>query len=152
MQEKIILHLINELGDESAKTFNDIIDNSSLIEIVDKDVRIHNLNSINGLYLGVNEGELPKRQRTDQSKLPNIASMIQTSYFHVGGQKMRNQLDFPEGAAPLFLNQNIVIFNSMKYRVYLLIKYHLVHIDNLCQLVLQTLLERPEFEVPSLES
>ena len=65
MQEKIILHLINELGNESAKTFNDIIDNSSLIEIVDKDVRIHNLNSINGLYLGANEGELPKRQRTD---------------------------------------------------------------------------------------
>ena len=90
-------------------------------------------------------------------------------YFHVGGKEMRNQLDILEGAAPLFLKQNIVtagiehtidmdidillhFFNSMKYRTYLLGKYHLVRIDNLCRTALDAMLERPEFKVPSLES
>ena len=181
LQEKVTLHLINELDDENAKTFNDIVDTLSLKEKVDKAVRIHDLNSIDGLYLGADEGELPEERRTGQNNLLDIASMIQSSsaagntkeivipYFHVGGQEMRNQLDLLEGAAPLFLNQNIVtvgiehtidmdidillhFFNSMKYRLYFLGKYRLIRIDNLCRSALQTMLERPEFEVPSLVS
>ena len=183
LQEKVTLHLINDLDDESVKTYNDINDNLSLRKKVDKAVHIHDLNSIDRLFLGAEEvkGALSKAQGTEQNNLPNISSIIQASssagytkeivipYFHVGGQEMRNQLDLLEGAAPLFLNQNIVtvgiehtidmdidillhFFNSMKYRTYFLGKYRLVRIDNLCRSALQSMLERPEFEAPSLES
>ena len=182
LQEKVALHLINDFDDESADSFNAIVDNLSLKENVDEAVHIHNLDSIDRLFLGANEGkdELPK-ERTEQNYLPNVSSMIQTysangstkemviPYLHVGGREMRNQLDLLEGATPLFLNQNIVtvgiehtidmdidvllhFFNSMKYRTYFLGKYRLVRIDNLCRAALQTMLERPEFEAPSSES
>ena len=69
----------------------------------------------------------------------------------------------------IFLKQNIVIagieytidmdidillyfFSSMKYRTYLLGKYHLVRIYNLCRTALDAMLECPEFKVHSLES
>lgn len=104
MQEKVTLHLINDLDDESVKTCNDINDNLSLRKKVDKAVHIYDLNSINRLFLGAEEvkGALSKAQGTEENNLPNISSIIQASssagytkeivipYFRAGGQEMRN--------------------------------------------------------------
>ena len=179
LEENVFLHLINDLDDESVQTSNDIVHNLSLREKADKAVRIHDLNSIDRLFpddTDVAKDELPRKQRTEQNNLPNIASITQLysagdakdiviPYFHVGGQKMGNQLDLLEGARPLFIKQNIAtvgiehtvdmdidallhFFNAMNYRTYFLGKYHLVRIDNLCRSALYTMLERPEFKAP----
>ena len=60
LQEKVTLHLINDLNDKNVSTFNDIVDNLSLKEKVDKVAHVHELNSIYRLFLGQDEtkGEL----------------------------------------------------------------------------------------------
>jgi len=162
LQEKVILHLINDSDDENAESFNDIVDNLSLKEKVDRVVRIHDLNGISRIF-----GQNVQSSVPDVSSLiyPETVEEIVIPYLHVGGQRMRDQLDILDGAVPLFLNQSIAtvgvehtidvdvdvllqFFNSMNYRTYFLGKNHLVRIDNLCESVLHSIINRPEFKIP----
>merc|ERR1712232_1328658 len=119
-----------------------------------KESELHDVSSI------IRTSSNPNNNSTEKTIIP---------YFHVGGQRMSKQLDLLEGAAPLFLNQSIVtvgiehsvdmdidallhFFNSLNYRTYLLGKYHLVRIDNICKSILNDIMERPEFKVPQSSS
>ena len=131
LQEKVTLHLIDDSDDEHAETFNDIVDNLSLKEKVDKVVHIHDLTAINRASDETNQKiqsempseswfsfakHAPKLRKTQQTDIMDISSLIQSSsesnedvipYFHVGGQYMRNQVDLLNGAIPFFRNQSI---------------------------------------------